>query len=70
VTAFRSRSSSRARASRNPGKEAKRLIADGGARMNDRAITDAGQMLAVADMAEPVKLSAGKKRHALVVLAP
>jgi len=52
------------------GKEAKRLIADGGARMNDEAITDAGLMLAAADMAEPIKLSAGKKRHALVVLSP
>jgi tyrosyl-tRNA synthetase len=50
------------------GKEAKRLIADGGARVNDVAITDAGQMLAAADMAQPIKLSAGKKRHALVVL--
>jgi tyrosyl-tRNA synthetase len=52
------------------GKEAKRLIADGGAKMNDVAITDAGQMLAAADMGDPIKLSAGKKRHALVVLAP
>jgi tyrosyl-tRNA synthetase len=52
------------------GKEAKRLIADGGARLNDVAITDAGQMLGRADMAEPIKLSAGKKRHALVVLEP
>jgi ribosome-associated protein YbcJ (S4-like RNA binding protein) len=42
------------------GKEAKRLIADGGARLNDAAITDAGQMLGRADMAEPIKLSAGK----------
>ena len=50
------------------GKEAKRLIADGGARMNDVEITDAGQMIAAADMAAPIKLSAGKKRHALVVL--
>jgi tyrosyl-tRNA synthetase len=51
------------------GKEAKRLIADGGAKMNDVALTDAGQMIAAADMGEPIKLSAGKKRHALVVLA-
>jgi tyrosyl-tRNA synthetase len=51
------------------GKEAKRLIADGGAKMNDQTITDAGQMLHAADMADPIKLSAGKKRHALVVLA-
>jgi tyrosyl-tRNA synthetase len=52
------------------GKEAKRLIADGGARLNDQAITDAGRMLGRADMADPIKLSAGKKRHALVVLEP
>jgi tyrosyl-tRNA synthetase len=50
------------------GKEAKRLIADGGARMNDMALTDAGLMIRAGDLAEPIKLSAGKKRHALVVL--
>jgi tyrosyl-tRNA synthetase len=48
------------------GKEAKRLIADNGARMNDEALTDAGLILAATDLAAPVKLSAGKKRHALV----
>ena len=48
------------------GKEAKRLIADNGARMNDEALTDAGLMLSASDLAAPVKLSAGKKRHALV----
>ncbi|MDA0924022.1 MAG: tyrosine--tRNA ligase, partial [Proteobacteria bacterium] len=51
------------------GKEAKRLIAEGGARMNDEGLTDAGQMITAADLAQPIKLSAGKKRHALVVLA-
>ncbi|MDG4648056.1 tyrosine--tRNA ligase [Roseibacterium sp. SDUM158017] len=50
------------------GKEAKRLIADGGARMNDEALTDAGLIVTPSDMAEPIKLSAGRKRHALVVL--
>ncbi len=50
------------------GKEAKRLIAEGGAKMNDDALTDAGLMISPADMAEPIKLSAGKKRHALVTL--
>jgi tyrosyl-tRNA synthetase len=50
------------------GKEAKRLIADGGARLNDAAVTDAGLMIGAADLAAPIKLSAGKKRHALVVL--
>ncbi|MBF9058814.1 tyrosine--tRNA ligase [Rhodobacterales bacterium HKCCSP123] len=51
------------------GKDAKRLIAEGGARMNDAALTDAGLMIGAADLAQPIKLSAGKKRHALVVLA-
>ncbi|NDV01720.1 tyrosine--tRNA ligase [Pseudoroseicyclus tamaricis] len=50
------------------GKEAKRLIADGGARMGDQPVTDAGQVLGAGDLAAPVKLSAGKKRHALVQL--
>ena len=51
------------------GKEARRLVADGGARMNDQPVTDPGQMLEAGDLGEPVKLSAGKKRHALVRLA-
>ena len=48
------------------GKEAKRLIADNGARIDDQPLTDAGLMLGASDLAAPVKLSAGKKRHALV----
>lgn len=48
------------------GKDAKRLIADGGARLNDAAVSDAGLMLAPSDIGEEAKLSAGKKRHALV----
>jgi tyrosyl-tRNA synthetase len=51
------------------GKEAKRLIADNGARIDDAPLTDAGLMLDAAALASPVKLSAGKKRHALVKLA-
>ncbi len=50
------------------GKEAKRLIAEGGAKMNDEALGDAGMRISAADLAEPIKLSAGKKRHALVQL--
>ena len=50
------------------GKEAKRLISDNGARLNDAPLTDAGLMIGAADLAEPIKLSAGRKRHALVVL--
>ena len=50
------------------GKEAKRLIADNGAKLNDEPLTNAGLMLDAAALAQPVKLSAGKKRHALIVL--
>jgi tyrosyl-tRNA synthetase len=50
------------------GKEAKRLIAEGGARVNDAPVTDAGLMLGTEAFAETVKLSAGKKRHALARL--
>ena len=50
------------------GKEAKRLIAENGARLNDAPLTDAGLMLDAAALAAPIKLSAGKKRHALVQL--
>lgn len=50
------------------GKEAKRLIADNGARLNDAALTDAGLMVTPDMLARPMKLSAGKKRHALVRL--
>ena len=48
------------------GKEAKRLIADQGARLDDEAVTDPGLMLDAARLSAPVKLSAGRKRHALV----
>ncbi|SFD81211.1 tyrosine--tRNA ligase [Roseivivax sediminis] len=51
------------------GKDAKRLIAENAARMNDAALTDSGLMLDAGSLAAPVKLSAGKKRHALVKLA-
>ena len=51
------------------GKEAKRLIAENGARLDDAPLTDAGLMLDAGALATPVKLSAGKKRHALVQLA-
>ncbi|PWE34389.1 tyrosine--tRNA ligase [Maritimibacter sp. 55A14] len=50
------------------GKDAKRLIAEGGARLNDEPITDPGLVLDAGALAQPVKLSAGKKRHALVTL--
>ncbi|WP_108782380.1 tyrosine--tRNA ligase [Pontivivens insulae] len=45
------------------GKDAKRLIAEGGAKLDDAPVTDAGLMV---DLDAQIKLSAGKKRHALV----
>ncbi|SIS69960.1 tyrosyl-tRNA synthetase [Roseivivax lentus] len=50
------------------GKEAKRLISDNGARMDDAPVTDTGLMIDSGALASPIKLSAGKKRHALVKL--
>ena len=50
------------------GKDAKRLIAEGGARLNDEVVLDAGHKLGAGELADPVKLTAGRKRHALVVL--
>ena len=50
------------------GKEAKRLIAEGGAKLNDDTIDNAGLMIFAANLGTPIKLSAGKKRHALVCL--
>ncbi|KCV81879.1 tyrosyl-tRNA ligase [Actibacterium atlanticum] len=50
------------------GKEAKRLIAENGAKLNDEPLTNAGLMIDAAALADPIKLSAGKKRHALVQL--
>ena len=50
--------------------EARRLIRGGGARLNDVAITDEDHQLGVADFNEGrAKISAGKKRHALLVLS-
>ncbi|MEM6621849.1 MAG: tyrosine--tRNA ligase [Pseudomonadota bacterium] len=51
------------------GKAARRLIADGGARLNDQPVQDPGQMITPEELASPLKLSAGKKRHALAKLA-
>ena len=50
------------------GKEARRLITDGGARLDDEALTDPGLHLDAAALSVPRKLSAGRKRHALVRL--
>ena len=50
------------------GKDAKRLIAEGGARLNDETVSDPGLMVRATDLSHPVKLTAGRKRHALVGL--
>ena len=50
------------------GKDAKRLIAENGAKIDDHPLTDAGLMIDAAALSSPIKLSAGKKRHALVRL--
>ena len=50
------------------GKEAKRLIAENGAKLNDAPLNDAGLMIDADTLTAPIKLSAGKKRHALVTL--
>ena len=51
------------------GKEAKRLIAENGAKLNDEPLTNAGMMIDADALTQPIKLSAGKKRHALVQLS-
>ena len=51
------------------GKEAKRLIAENGVRLDDAPLTNAGLIIDAAALANPIKLSAGKKRHALVKLS-
>ncbi len=51
-------------------KEVRRLIAQGGARLEGEPIRDETLTLTAADLAAgPLKLSAGKKRHALIRLA-
>src|SRR5690606_13008277 len=48
--------------------EARRLIKQGGARLNDAALADETRPVTLADITSDgwIKLSAGKKRHALV----
>jgi tyrosyl-tRNA synthetase len=50
------------------GKDAKRLIAEGGAKVNDDIVTDVSLRYGASHLNEPMKLTAGKKRHALIVL--
>ncbi|MEO9600650.1 tyrosine--tRNA ligase [Parasphingorhabdus sp.] len=44
--------------------EAKRLVAGGGARLNDEPVKDTGHVVAIADI--DIKISAGKKKHGLL----
>jgi tyrosyl-tRNA synthetase len=48
--------------------EGRRLIKQGGARLNDAALANETQSISLADLGADgfIKLSAGKKRHALV----
>ena len=50
------------------GKDAKRLILEGGAKVNDEIVSDVSLRYGASHLVEPMKLTAGKKRHALVVL--
>jgi tyrosyl-tRNA synthetase len=51
------------------GGEGRRLIKGGGARVNDLAVTDEHRRLTTADLRDgAIKLSAGKKRHVLLVM--
>ncbi len=50
------------------GKEAKRLFAEGGARINDELVTEP-RLLTADEIRSGLKLSVGKKRHALVRMA-
>ena len=50
------------------GKEAKRLFASGGASINDEVVKEP-RLMSPDEFAQDIKLSAGKKRHALVKIA-
>ena len=50
------------------GKDAKRLIQDGGAKVNDEIVTDTALRFGADQLVEPLKLTAGTKRHALVMI--
>lgn len=51
------------------GKEAKRLIAENGARLDGAPLDDPGLVIGPDRLAAPLKLSAGRKRHAIVKTA-
>lgn len=49
-------------------KEAKRKVAEGAVRLEDRAITDAGHLIELS-VGEEIKLSLGKKKHGILIRA-
>ena len=51
------------------GKEARRLLAGNGVRIDGLPLTDAGLTFSADSLASPVRLSAGRKRHVLIALA-
>ncbi len=50
------------------GKKAKQLILDGAARVNDEIVKDPSIKIMASDIGDGLKLSAGKKRHAMIQL--
>ncbi|PZO65604.1 MAG: tyrosine--tRNA ligase [Paracoccus denitrificans] len=50
------------------GKEAKRLIAEGGLRLNNDAVTDPQLLLTAAEIGDGLKISLGKKKHRMLKL--
>lgn len=51
------------------GKEAKRLIAEGGLRLNNDPVTDPQRLLTADDVGEGMKISLGKKKHRMLRIA-
>jgi len=49
--------------------ECRKLIEGGGAKLNDEKISDVNLVIRSTDLSDPIKLSMGKKKHGLVVLA-
>ena len=50
------------------GKEARRMVSGGGARLDGIAVTDPAHRITRDDLSAPVKLSSGRKRHAMLSL--
>ena len=51
------------------GKEAKRLIAEGGLRLNNDPVTDPQRLLTADEVGEGMKISLGKKKHRMLRIA-